>query len=528
MKQPLVPLHRVRLWIGVCVLAPWSVYASSPGASGSTASAQTGIAWHPGPPELALKDARQAHRPAFVFWSASWCPPCNYVKSTVFPHPAFVRQIQDFVAVTVDGDAEEAQLWAEGLGISAYPTMLIFSAAGREEYRIEGARPAEEVVALLADAASAPADEPPALTADAATGGPVTDAVWRALASGAWRSVNEDAGPLSAQVDRLYQLQARCPTRLPREKSLLFVAWLAQRASGDTTLTGALQRETERRLRAILRSHPLVVANLPSLTSEARALLDIAAPARDSRRLQLERAWLAAMSRAEADGGIPLRDRLSTLLPAIQFSRSPGEGEAPPLLEPQRAHIRRQVHEALKAATSGPLKQSIFSMAGSILRQAGMTADAVALYTTALAEAPEPYQFMLSLAALAKEAGRTAEATDWLDRAHRVARGRATRFQWGVEYVTGLVELAPDETERIEHALTTVLDEIAGARDASRGRNAKRFAQLKRAIGQWRAGQEPGRDLVDAVLQRLGERCVQAEHTDERTRCEAFVRELRP
>ncbi len=485
-----------------------------------SAVSSNGISWHPGPPRVALEEARQAHKPAFVFWGASWCPPCNHIKATVFTDPAFIRQIRQFVAVAVDGDADGAQAWAESVGVSAYPTLLIFSASGREEYRIEGDRPAVEVVSLLAEAADAPADGAIPTEDDG------TEGRWRALASGAWRAASDDSESPQNQVDRLYGLQRRCPARLARERSKLFIAWLSLRGAGGSPLSRSLRTEAEQRLRDILRSDPLVAANLASLTSESRVLLDLVAPDRDSRRSKLGKTWLRAMARAEADKSLPLRDRLSALLPAIQFSRSPGDRS--PLQDSQRAHIRSQVQAAVQAATTGPLKQSIFSMAGSVFRQAGMKTDAVQLYTRAIAEAPEPYQFMLSLATLAKEAGRTDEATDWLERAYDAAQGQATRFQWGVEYVSGLIDLTPNESERIEGVLATVLEEIAAAADAARGRNAKRLAELKLAVDRWSAARDPGADAVADVLRRLGVRCRSLEAADQRARCEALVHDLHP
>ena len=52
---------------------------------------------------------------------------------------------------------------------------------------------------------------------------------------------------------------------------------------------------------------------------------------------------------------------------------------------------------------------------------------------------------MLDLADLAKKAGRKQEAVQWLARAYDGAQGPATRFQWGYNYLVGLLEMTPED-----------------------------------------------------------------------------------
>ena len=51
----------------------------------------------------------------------------------------------------------------------------------------------------------------------------------------------------------------------------------------------------------------------------------------------------------------------------------------------------------------------------------------------------------------------TIPAVYWLAQAYDSAKGRATRFQWGTSYLMGMMDLIPDESERIQTESIRVL-----------------------------------------------------------------------
>ena len=87
---------------------------------------------------------------------------------------------------------------------------------------------------------------------------------------------------------------------------------------------------------------------------------------------------------------------------------------------------------------------------------------------------------MLGLAANAKKRGDKAAALDWYEKAYAAADGPATRLQWGAGYVNALVDLAPQDAQRIEAAASQVIGELEAKPDTFFGRNQ----QYARADGQ--------------------------------------------
>ena len=93
-----------------------------------------------------------------------------------------------------------------------------------------------------------------------------------------------------------------------------------------------------------------------------------------------------------------------------------------------------------------------------------------------LEHAKQPYYFMVTLADFEQTVGNNEAALDWLKRAYDATTGPATRFQWGYYYVTGLIEMTPEDAETIRNATVNLVREI----EACGGFYPRPKAQLKR------------------------------------------------
>lgn len=83
-------------------------------------------------PDLAstLAQARTAHQPTLVFFTASWCVPCKQLKEQVCGTPEFATAFRDhaFAMIDIDRDRAAAQAWQVG----PIPDLRFVDATGEE------------------------------------------------------------------------------------------------------------------------------------------------------------------------------------------------------------------------------------------------------------------------------------------------------------------------------------------------------------------------------------------------------------
>lgn len=93
----------------------------------------------------AQKRAKQEGKPLFVDIWAEWCPPCQHLKTVVFPSMEAQQALANYIPVSLMTETRDRRLLADNAKVAqrfkvdGYPTMLILDSQGREIKRQAGA-----------------------------------------------------------------------------------------------------------------------------------------------------------------------------------------------------------------------------------------------------------------------------------------------------------------------------------------------------------------------------------------------------
>ena len=433
-----------------------------PAASGDAAHAE-GIAWFEGSVDEAFAYARANDKPIYLYWGAAWCPPCNEIKATVFKSREFIDRSKLFVPVYLDGDTENAQALGEKFGVVGYPTMLVFSPAGDEITRIPGGIDIQAYANVL-DLTLARMQPVSALlerTVD--EGAKLSGGECRLVAYYSW----EQNDKLLAERDKIAVFDAladACPEESGVERSILRMSALQARVAkardkdAPVPLSEADKAAARSLVSSVLDDTQLVRANLIAVViSGARITAAVTEPGSQD-RAALQAKFLAVIDRLAKDESLFTTERLYTAIGKIRFERiDDAEKEISAGL---KGEIRDMVERADVQTTDVYERQTVINAAAAVLDSAGMKDRAKKLLLAEIDKSKQPYYFMVDLASLEQEEGNTEAAIDWLKRAYDTATGPATRFQWGYYYINGLLEMAPDDVERIQTETVNVVREL--------------------------------------------------------------------
>lgn len=520
-KTPPLPRSVLALVIlaSALVLAACQPDSETPVAeAGADLDAYLAIDWYDGTVEEAFAEAERSAKPLFLYWGAVWCPPCNLMKSTLFQQPEFIAKTRDFVAVYLDGDTQRAQVWGEKHDAVGYPTLIVFDSAGRQMTRLPSTLTAESFMAALDDASSglAPVTE---LVQLALNGKRALDrAEYRRLAYHSWYEDRRTLAPdqYLALFDRLAEQTPKDDPALTRRVQALRLSEAV--SAPDTELDSGLYAEM---LNLLAASEPNL-DNLMMFSDRISGALAALAPD-PAQREELRGALGRAIEALLANPGGSKSAPIFSLGLLLELERA-DDAQAPPSPE-LLARIVAAAEQADVAAQTQQERQSLIFYSYSLLRDAGEFERARVLLEKELEISEEPYYFMSPLASLSFEAGDVEGGLGWMGRYYREARGSATRFQHGANYVRALTEWTPDNTEAIITASQEVLAEMHGQPDALANRNLRSFGWLVDALEAWRDEHHAGLSLA-ALDSGIAMICAEHAAEDSAGACTAMQQRL--
>jgi thiol-disulfide isomerase/thioredoxin len=485
----------------------------------------TNVAWLPAAADAdvdrAFAQARAQNKPVLLYWGASWCPPCNQLKATLFNRQDFAVQARSLVAVHVDGDRPGAQKLGQRFKVSGYPTLVLMKADGTEITRLPGGADPEQVLALL-QLGMAGGRPLAAVLADAKAGKALPAGEWRMLAFHSWGS-DDALVPAAERPALLARLAAASPPADAETQNRLWLRALSESSeAAGVKADDALRQRVSRILADPAQARLFVDVLTGGAADIVRTLSGDGTPA----RAPLVAAFEGALKRFEADATLSRGDRIGALIARIDLARLglPEKETQPKLPEALLKDVREHVARADREITDGYERQAVITAAAYALAQAGLWDDSDALLRGDLARSHSPYYLMSQLGSNARALGRNDEALRWYAQAFDRSEGPATRLQWGAGYLSALVDLAPGDAARIEKTAAGLLAEAGKDSGAFEGRSVRSLQRASSKLVAWSADGKHAATMKRLRAQLDGLCGRQPAASDDRAACQALLK----
>ena len=522
MKRP--PFQAI-VRLALCTVVA-HVLSQVPALAGAAGLPSTNVAWQAAAADAdidrAFTLARSEKKPVLLYWGASWCPPCNQLKATLFNRQEFAALSKNFIAVAVDGDQPGAQKLGRRFKVSGYPTTVLFTPDGHEITRLPGEVDPPQALAVL-QLGLAGGRAVKSVLADALAGKSLAAGEWKLLAFYSWETDEQQLVPKSDLPALLTRLAVASPAADVETTTRLWLKALAASDDGQGVKPDAALRE---RVQRVLADPVQSRAQMDVLTNGAADIVRTLEADNSAARAPLVAAFDGALQRLTADASLSRSDRLGALYGRIELARlgTPKDTARVQLPEPLLKDVREFAARADREITDGYERQAVITNAGSALGRAGLWTESDALLKANLAKSHSPYYLMSQLGSNARKLGRKDEALQWYGQAFDRSEGPATRLQWGAGYLSALVDLAPQDAARIEKTAAQLLSEAAKDGGAFEGRSVRSLQRASTKLVSWNADGKQAATLRRLQAQLDGV-CVKVDTAEgQRAACQALLK----
>ncbi len=469
--------------------------------------------------ERAFTQAKAQKKPVLLYWGASWCPPCNQLKATLFNRQDFAAQSKHFVAVFVDGDRPAAQKLGARFKVGGYPTMVLFTPEGSEITRLPGEADAPQVLSLL-EAGLAGGRPIAAVLADARAGKAISANEWRMLAFHSWEV--DDSG-LVAAADRpgvLAELAVKSPAGDGETTTRL---WLKALAASDDGKGLKPDAALAQRVARVLADPAATRTQMDVIANGATEMVKALTSDDSAERAPLVAQFDVALLRLQNDATLSRGDRVSVLIERIDLARlgQPKDSTTPKLPAMLVSEVRDLSSRMDREISDGYERQAVITAVAYLQGQAGLWADSDALLKGNLAKSHSPYYLMSQLAGNAKKLGKKDEALSWYQQAYDKSVGPATRLQWGASYVAALIDLSPQDAPRIEKAAAQIFTEASKDAGALHDRSGRSLQRIGKKLAGWNADGKQAA-AIKRLQPKVAALCAKAA-TSEREMCQGLL-----
>jgi thiol-disulfide isomerase/thioredoxin/uncharacterized protein (UPF0147 family) len=467
---------------------PATTAAAAPQADLASVHADApGIAWFKGDVDAAFKSAKASNKPVLLYWGAQWCPPCKQLKSAVFSRPDFIEKSKLFVAVYLDGDLPDAQKWGDVFRVTGYPTVVVLKPDRTEITRIAGTMDLSLYARVLDDALG---DVNPVkdVLALVNKGAPLKAADCRRLAYHAFDLDDEGLFDSKTLLNAFENAARLCPTDLAKEHARFYILAAAEAAGQqaeaiekggkpDKQLTVLIVRVHE-----LLADKPLAMANADALRGLPKSFYLAARRAMPQIAPDLRTRVMAVADATTANPQFAPADQLAAQLMKIRVAQaySP-DGKVPTDV---RTVALQTATKMLNVTQEPYVRAGVVNSAINIYIALDDWVRARDLLALEASTSNTPHYYIGDLADAEEHLGNNARALELLAEAYQKARGPASRFQWGYQYLDGLLRLAPSDTAKIEKVGLEVIRELDGPNRIHR-RTLSRLDRLDKGLREW-------------------------------------------